>query len=122
MYLASRLQALAFSPIFFILQISMQDVTQFYHYPKEQVESLINEGLYPSRIRYLVSHTDASNPAPLECKIVVKGAEINGEQLYFMLTLPSQTLTTSTCCKCFREFKHLHDQIFCRGFYRDSIL
>ena len=67
------------------------------------MESLVSAGLYPPRVSYLVNHrTDAHalNPVPLKCRIDVKGVEINGRPLYFMLTSPPQTFSTAKPCKC----------------------
>lgn len=89
-------------PCILSAQIDTLEVTQFSHFHPEQVESLVNAGLYPPRVSYVVHHTDAHalNPVPLKCRIDVKGVEINGKPLYFMLTSPPQMITTDKPCKC----------------------
>ena len=63
----------------------MEAVCTIHYLSGDQIQQMSNVGLYPPQLSYLVDGTFASGSQ--DCKILIRGADVNGQDLFFVLAL-----------------------------------
>ena len=67
----------------------MEEVSRIHCIPIELAQHMSRMGCYPPCVSYVVDGTGAAGDMP-SCKIVIRGADVAGQDLFFRLSLESQ--------------------------------
>ena len=70
----------------------MEAVSHVHFTSNDEAKTFINACCYPPCLAYMVDGSGASNP--LKCRIDIRGADANGRELFFVLTLDTPATQT----------------------------